>query len=178
MSELTDMMNIGFDHDDLADGSGKAGITFMLNDYDINPIYTRWCSDTNANKRMYNKSTLSTEVSGAIRGMDESITSHIKTIMKKNVVNFNNTGVTYEIYNYKIFLFSCYELNREDNTGFREGTIYEGCDDFKNISSYFWTRTPTRDTYNNAFIIFSNGGAISSGTRLDKNAWARYGFCI
>lgn len=109
---------IGFNHDDLADGSGKAGITFGMKNLMAN---TRNMNPTNTNAGGYEESEMFSYVNTTIfQGMDSELKNVIKEI-KKDVDSGPNSSV-YKL-NMKVFLFSETEVFGSSNE-YKEGSKY------------------------------------------------------
>ncbi len=164
---------IGFNHDDLADGSGKAGITFSCNDskktrsaywngsmdvpvdyknasvfYELEKIY---------DNTEYGRNLLSREIASVIK------------LVKKDYMDTSNVKNYAECH---LFLFSNIEAGRSF-TG-TVGTLYEGSSNI-DVSVKVWLRTkPTAGGYS---AQCANGSSISSETVYYSNTY-RYGFCI
>lgn len=109
---------IGFNHDDLADGSGKAGITFGMKNLMAN---TRNMNPTNTNAGGYEKSEMFSYVNTTIfQGMDSELKNVIKEV-KKDVDGGQSSSV-YKL-NIKVFLFSETEVFGTSNE-YKEGSKY------------------------------------------------------
>lgn len=76
----------GFNHDDLADGTGKAGISIISNE--LVPIVTRWDSNTYANSQPYSTSSLKTNADTIAKGcLPTDLQSVIKAVNKEYSTN-------------------------------------------------------------------------------------------
>lgn len=175
---------IGFDHDDLADGSGKAGITFCgANLSETQQWDENASSETYVN---YSESGLNQFLDGFYQGLDAELKSVIKTV-KKQYIDVNNAGREASILNMdtNLFLFSTYELMGQlpqYNTLGQEGTFYgDGTAEkvYQGYSGQIWTRTVDDKNSNHkyVYVLFNNDAKSYRAERTSKLKMA-YGFCI
>lgn len=126
--ETLTLVILGFEHDDLADGSGKAGITFGLKNL---------MKDTramNTSAAVYNNTSMHSYLNGTVyNGMPTELRNVIKDVKKKVTIPTGTTP-TISTANMKLFLFSGTETGGAGGSG--EGTQY----------SYFATN-PSRVKY-------------------------------
>lgn len=115
----TSVVIIGFNHDDLADGSGKAGMTLMIQDFVAPKI--AWYGTTYANSRLH------TTLQGtAFNYLPSDLRSVVKTVNKLcDGHNFNKNIVTVAA---KLWAFSKDELGESIKTSNESslGSSYEG----------------------------------------------------
>jgi len=92
---------IGFNHDDLADGSGKAPIAFQATDVDI---YRNYMNSTNTNTGGWQSSAIRQDLNNSIINyIDPDLKSAIKNVNKRTVNGTNNgSSITSD----KLFLLS------------------------------------------------------------------------
>lgn len=126
---------VGFDHDDLADGSGKAGITLFF-------YYPLQMALNNTTSQYFIVYPALSNVSSGVQQIKNVFPSELSSAVKKVTKKYNRgTSVTsVDNYNIDVFLPSASELKGTDDG---TGTQYEG---FKNNSylsnwNIFWTRT-------------------------------------
>ena len=119
--EIT-MQIVGFNHDDLADGSGKAGITFGMknlyyNDYPMNSTHTNAGGWEECKMRTETMQTL-------FENLPDELQAVIKTVKKKATNGSQSTSITTS--QDKLWLYSEVELDGTTSSGYRdEGTQYE-----------------------------------------------------
>lgn len=179
---------VGFDHDDLADGSGKAGITFALDDLtDITAIKS--FNSVATYFRPYTSTAIYNVINNIYNNLPEGLKSVIKTVLKKTVTAYNtsNSQVTMSDLQLKCFAFSRKELGNQGN---QEGEYYSGYNwAGEGKQQRYWTRSAYTvkvtssgvvrfDNWSNAYnssgkIYFSYANSASSSV-----FYPRYGFCI
>ncbi len=186
-------MIIGFNHDDLADGSGKAGITFAANA--VPKLSCAWYSSGGKDRIVYEYSTLckylADKYSEDIKS--DGVVNYIKEVNKKCAIERSSTGI-YELALF-YFPFSTVELLGKRNGSGEltfldlEGEQYEGIDRYKeyisgetSVYTRCWTRSfggsQYKDyTYSRVFCIAS-GSVYESEDARSSNAEVRYCFCI
>ena len=186
-------MIIGFNHDDLADGSGKAGITFAANA--VPKLSCAWYSSGGKDRIVYEYSTLckylADKYSEDIKS--DGVVNYIKEVNKKCAIERSSTGI-YELALF-YFPFSTVELLGKRNGSGEltfldlEGEQYEGIDRYKeyisgetSVYTRCWTRSfggsQYKDyTYSRVFCIAS-GSVYESEDDRSSNAEVRYCFCI
>lgn len=161
-----------FDHDDLADGTGKAGITI---DCKVTPNTTF----TQLQGHYPSGAAYST-----LKAMLPSdLTSVIKTVSKKLAANNSNgTAIETITRNYELFFYAPVELNLKTSTD--QGNAYplfatQENRTVKNVATNanvsYWSRS--RSDVSSLFYINAAGGSTSSGNYSVK-LYAKFGFCI
>lgn len=180
---------VGFDHDDLANGSGKAGITFALKDF-TKTTNTKWVTSVRTYFTPYTSTAVYNVCANTYNDMQEDLRSVIKTVLKRTIASASFSSskvvVTYADLELNCFAFSVKEIYGE--TGFKEeGDQYTGFD-WMNVENDYWTRSvnPVNVTYNGtkrqdsfyyAQINYPNNP--QSTISYDSPALpVRYGFCI
>ena len=177
---------LGFNHDDLADGSGKAGITFGMKNL-LATKYPMNSSDTNVGgweSSVMRTSTMATLLSQ----LPSDLQSVIKQVSKKATAGNKSTTITTSTD--KLFLFSEVELDGTTSTGYAsEGTQYEywknhntQSDRIKYLSNGsgsadgWWLRSPyTSGAY--AFRYVSTYGGVYANS-ASASVGVCFGFCI
>lgn len=165
---------VGFDHDDLADGSGKAGITFALEKQN-DDIQSKW--NITEKTTQYWLSSLNQYVEGLYAGLPEELKRNVKKVKKyckSSLTTADNLVSEQEMF---LFSFALAEVVRGTDVGqyfLGEGTRYEGDLGSANFGSMYWTRT---FTYNgvSSWIISGNKGTDNN---VGYSRHVRYGFCV
>ena len=178
---------IGINHDDLADGSGKAGLTFLTvstfkgSTYS-NCLISARINTADANAGGWKASELRAKMnSGEIWAlMPSDFQSKVKVVKKltNNVGGGKaNKNAVVTATSDKLFLLSCSEIVEDPNSGWSEcswigseGTQYEAFKDSTSygLSDWAWTRSATPD-YVNTFIYNRYGSFNSGGSASEKN---------
>ena len=176
------MQIVGFNHDDLADGSGKAGITFGMKNlyYSTYPM-----NSSNTNSGGWDECKMRTETMQTLfNNLPDELQAVIKTVKKKATAGSQSTSITTS--QDKLWLYSLVELNGTTENGYKdEGTQYEywqshntNSDRIKKLNNgtgsanYYWLRSP----YLGNSLVF---WGVSSGGSLDwYTASASGGVCF
>lgn len=170
---------IGKDHDDYADGSGKAPLTFQLHNcyftkYSMNDTASNSCKWTNCHIRSKHIPTILTL-------MPINIQEFIKSVNKKTAIGYNNSSL--EITVDKLFLLAeteVFGVKTYSHDG--EGTQYDyyvnGYDKIKTLNGNingWWLRSPAINS--SSFCIVSDNGSqkFSAATTLNGVSFA---FCF
>ena len=169
---------IGIDHDDLADGSGKAGLTFLTTSTTISSRMNA----TGTNAGGWEKSELRQKMnSGEIWNlMPSDFQSKVKPVRKlTNNVDGKTQDAAVTATSDRLFLLSYSEIVETPYSGWsgyswigNEGTQYEAFkgkvtnnysgNDCLKIGSYWWERS-VYPYYSTAFLrVYSNGDPSSS----------------
>lgn len=173
---------VGFDHDDLADGSGKAGITFCTSDREKTKSGA-WDTNDGSSFVRYDNSLAFQNLEDLFNELT-GINSCIKQISKK--IRSSDMGSGYTSCNCKLFLFSISEIMNDfkatddyDEPIKSEGEYYEGFPSAYNGN--YWTRSAR---WTSGFInphatcyIDRNGVWATAKYGTAYNSY-RYGFCI
>lgn len=204
--EIITVAIMGFDHDDLSDGSGKAPITVAME----NLLATEYrMNATNTNEGGWNESEMRTSTMVTLLSQFPSdLQSVIKQVNKKATAGSQGTAITTSAD--KLFLFALAELasksGLENSTGTaiknnaatyeQEGTQYEY---FKNTvgdadlwktcpalvkklsngsgyANYWWLRSPYVNS-SRSFHYIHSAGSVSFTTASNTNGVC-FGFCI
>ena len=184
--EAVTLQILGFNHDDLADGSGKAGITFGMKNL-LATKYPMNSSDTNVGgweSSAMRTSTMATLLSQ----LPTDLRSAVKQVSKKATAGNKSTTITTSTD--KLFLFSEVELDGTTTTGYAsEGEQYEywknhntASDRIKTLSNgsgsanYWWLRSPYT-SYANYFRYINYNGYVA-GNVASNSFGVCFGFCI
>ena len=171
-----------FDHDDLADGSGKAKITFGLANY-LSTYYAMNSSNTNSGG--WGSCALRTTLQNTILNqLPTELKSLIKTVKKKTSAGSQST--TINTTNDTLFLFSEVELFGSTTYSVAgEGTQYPI---FTNNNSRikkqgdsgsacnWWERSPYASASTAFCCVYTDGSA--SGYGASNTNGVCFGFCI
>ena len=179
---------IGIDHDDLADGSGKAGLTFLTTSTTISSRMN--ATDTNAGG--WEKSELRTKMnSGEIWNlMPSDFQSKVKSVKKltNNIGDGSaNKDAAITATSDKLFLLSYSEIVPTSYWASsypwtsNEGTQYEAFkgkvtnnysgNDCLKIGNYWWERSAS--PYGSSYFLIVNGNGDPSG-----NYGAAHSYCV
>lgn len=167
--EIT-MQIIGFNHDDLADGSGKAGITFGMKDLYYS-TYQMNSTDTNSGGWEACKMRTST-MQTMFENLPDELQAVIKTVNKKATSGSRSTSITTS--QDKLWLYSKVELDGTTISGYKdEGTQYEYWQShntnsyrIKNLyngtgsANFYWLRSPSTSDSTGFWNIYSDGRAL------------------
>lgn len=148
--EEVTLVILGFDHDDKADGSGKAGITFGMK----NLLATKYpMNSSNTNVGGWDSSAMRTETMATLLSLlPADLRAVIKPVSKKATSGNKSTAITTSTDS--LFLFSDVELDGTTTAGYAdEGEQYE-----------YWK---TRNTANDRIKKLSNGSGSAD------NWWLR-----
>ena len=171
---------IGKNHDDLADGTGKAPLTFQLHDCYIE---TNRMNSSNTNGGGWQNSAMRTTYLPAILNMmPAEVKAAIRDVQKKS--SAGNQISSIQITNDKLFLLSEIEIFGSTTHSFAgEGTQYEyyqaGNSKVKNrYGSAFrwWERSPHSSRVASFCIVDSVGDAVWSYASASDGV--AFGFCF
>lgn len=177
---------LAFDHDDLADGSGKAGITFALKEN--SSITSSWGTPT-ANL-LYVQSNYYKKLTELYENFNQDITPYIKKVKKKCLNTYASTASVSD-YEMHLFPFSIVEIFGTEGGVIGERFYGEG-KKYENSESVLLSSRPEDNYY-----PFSGKGYMSRTFTYAKTFWyvngqnklsnygmqydyinIRYGFCI
>ena len=179
--EIT-MQIVGFNHDDLADGSGKAGITFGMKNlyYSTYPM-----NSTSTNSGGWEECKMRTATMQTMfENLPDELQAVIKTVNKKATFGLGYTSIITS--QDKLWLYSEVELDGTSSSGYKdEGTQYEywqsnntNSDRIKNLNNgtgsanTYWLRSPFTD-HSSFFRNISSDGSVSFNLASDS-----YGLCF
>ena len=176
------MQIIGFNHDDLSDGSGKAGITFGMK----NLYYSTYSmNSTSTSVGGWDECLMRTStMQEMFNNLPDELQSVIKLVNKR--ANDGNQSTDIVTSQDKLWLYSQVELNGTTDSGYKdEGTQYEywvshnaNSDRIKNLNNgtgstnIYWLRSPIT-VISNFYNIDSDGSVGGYG-----GAGSSYGLCF
>lgn len=177
---------IGKNHDDYADGSGKAPLTFQLHDC-YGTVYAMNTSNTNVGG-WKSSAMRSTHLPAILALMPTEVQSGIRAVNKKT--SSGGSDATIETVSDKLFLLC--EAEIFDNTYYSEvgeGTQYDyyraGNSKLKNQNGskvLWWERSPTRENYETSHACFCLVSRLNDGDFSNDNADTSHGvsfaFCF
>lgn len=156
---------IGKDHDDYADGSGKAPLTFQLHDC----YNTKYKVYTNSNTSGGWGSCVmrTTHLPDILAKMPDGVQAAIKKVVKEYAPTYNNTAVS--ISEDMLFLLSEHEYSgSQTNSPFAEGKRYEyynagnsGVKKFNGTSSS-WTLRSLHKQFSGSALVVQTSGTVGS----------------
>lgn len=171
---------IGKNHDDLADGTGKAPLTFQMHDcyattYKMNPTNTNSGGWTNCAMR-------TTRLPAILALMPAEVQAGIREVKKKS--SAGNQSSSIQTTNDKLFLLSEIEIFGSTTYSFAgEGKQYDyykaGNSKVKNLSGstcYWWGRSP-RSSKTTSFCDVNSTGAANANTASNSYGVA-FAFCF
>ena len=189
MPELPDDTNtltlviMGFNHDDKADGTGKAGITFGTKNL---MAYTRKMNNSNTNNGGFTGSAMYTYLQNTLFSQfTTDLQSAIKPVLKKTSAGGRNTTInTNEM---KIFLFSEIEVfGSTTYSAAGEGSQYDYFATAANRRKYlsngsgsatgWWLRSPV--VTNNAFFCTVGSRGSTLYRIASDSRGVCFGFCV
>ena len=174
---------VGFDHDDLSDGSGKAGITFGLKNLMAN---TRKMNSSNTNTGGFTGSDMYEWLQGTLlNSLPSDLQAVLKSVNKKT--SAGNKSSTINTNAMKIFLFSEIEIfGTVTHSAPGEGSQYSR---FATTSSrikylsngsgsanFWWERSPYVNGSNNFCVVNSDGDAGRYDSSISRGVC--FGFCV
>lgn len=168
----------GFDHDDKADDSGKAGITFGMKGiiYDTNATM----NSTQTNTGSWRDSRMRVRTfSNYYKNMQSDVKAVIKTVNKITGQYNNGTNITTQD---NLFLFAEKEVGLAKYSTSNErnqlSTYPIFTDDSSRIKGNYWKlRSPDRSD-SSMFCIVTNKGTADAGV-ANNNTWCIViGFCV
>lgn len=187
--EQATLVIMGFNHDDLSDGSGKAGVTFGMK----NLLTTTYrMSQSSSNLGGWNNSVMRTTTMPTIfNQLPIDLQAMIKSVNKKSTSGAQSTTITTS--KDKLFLFARVEIDGTTIAGYAsEGEQYEywqtvkdgtvAADRIKYISNGsgsaggWWLRSPY--VSNGSYFMFINQSGNVSSSLASNTGRVCFGFCI
>lgn len=171
---------IGKNHDDYADGSGKAPLTFQMHDC-YGTTYAMNSSNTNSGG-WQNSAMRSTHLPAILNLMPAEVKAAIRDVQKKS--SAGNQSSSIQTTDDKLFLLSEIEIfgSRYYSVS-GEGTQYAyykaGNSKVKNLSgsaSSWWERSPFSGDSISFCYVYSNGSANAIGASVSYGV--AFGFCF
>ena len=173
-----EMMIIGFNHDDKADGSGKAGISIGIVG---TSTYNVQCGEN-----FYGFSPEGDPLKKLCDAHYSNLPSELKNVMKsvtKKSTQWKDGAMSTYTFDASLWMFSLDELGVY-NTGWN-WNIHDGSKEYqavtsglfpKGASKSYWLRNQT-NTLGWAMLCSENGMSGLSNSYV-QGKWMRYGFCI
>lgn len=174
-----------FNHDDLSDGTGKAGITFILKDC-MNTKYYMNNGSTSTNTTGWPESDMYSYLNTTIYNqLPSELQSVIKPVNK--ITSKGNKSTTLQTSSDKLWLMSEQEVYSEQSYVIvsvnGEGTGYPIFVDSNSrikkvdgVASHYWLRSPARNS-DQHFCYIPDIGTYGTGTAYNGYGVA-FGFCI
>ena len=180
-----DVEIVGIDHDDLADGSGKAGLSWIVKEFaDItSPMNYGSTSNSGGWNASYMRTTTMADI---YNDLPEELRNVIKPVIKKSSTGNMSANIVESIDN--IWLPSLVELSNiddKDEVYLQEGNTYEMfTDDFSRQKyqtdgvtlSPYWSRSAVANSPYGFWYITANGEPTTFGSDTAMNV--AFGFCI
>ena len=171
---------IGKNHDDLADGTGKAPLTFQLHDC-YATIYAMNSSNTNSGG-WTNCAMRSTHLPAILNLMPAEVKAAIREVQKKTSAGSQSSSI--QTTNDKLFLLSEIEIFGSTTYSFAgEGTQYAyyqaGNSKVKNVSviaNTWWDRSPSYNNSTHFCCVYSNGDVYWGNA--SSSIGVAFGFCF
>lgn len=171
---------VGFSHDDKADGSGKAGLTFGLKDC-LNTAYQMNNSNTNAGG--WGSCALRATLRGDIwNQLPSDLRGVIKEVTKK--ASAGNSSSTISSYTDTLFLFAekeifgstQYSVNGEGTQYARFTTSNTRIKKLNGSAAFWWLRSPRSGNTDYFCSVDSLGAANVIGAGASRGV--AFGFCV
>ena len=171
---------VGFSHDDKADGSGKAGITFGLKDC-LNTTYAMNSSNTNVGG--WGSCALRSTLQSTIYNqLPSDLRSVIKKVTKKASAGSQSTTIS--SYSDTLFLFAekeifgstTYSVNGEGTQYSKFTTTSARIKKVNGTANYWWLRSPYSGITGSFCAVDSVGAASYSVAGSSRGVC--FGFCV
>lgn len=171
---------VGFNHDTLSDGTGKAGITFMM----YSDMHLKMLKNANENANWANTIVRETLNSSVLDSFDDGLKNSIRTVRKDYAIYPSGSSYT----NDKLWIPSTTELGRQAGETDPNGTKYTyiTLSVIQKISpADFWSRTALDEATQTApyvndhfgkIYISSDGLAFADGYERENSVVL--GFCL
>lgn len=183
-NEALTLAIMDFDHDDLADGTGYAGITFGLKNLMKD---TRQMNSTNTNVGGFTGSAMYTWLTGTLLpALPSDLQAVLKSVNKKTSAGSQSSTINTNAM--KVFLFA--EIEVFGSTTYSvagEGTQYSyfatAANRIKYLSNgsgsarYWWERSPYGNSSSD-FCAVSSGGNASNYSANNSSRGVCFGFCV
>lgn len=184
---------VGFDHDDLNDDSGKAGITFALKDVETTtPI--KWIGSVSTYYRAYTSTLVYSLINNIYNNLPDDLKYVIKTVKKKTISGLSGSGTSLT-QNYTDLSLDCFAFSNIEITGsgFEEGTYYSEYDWKGDFTKSYWTRsgkgtsstvsgTTRYDFWLYTYLNTTSGKFYTNSANSIQSStpsnYLKYGFCV
>ena len=178
--EVLTLVIVGINHDDLADGSGKAGLTIGLKHLMADKYYISGAT----NEGGFTKAPIYGTLQGTILSqLPDDLKTFLKTVNKKSSAGSNST--TIETNAMKLFLFAEIEVfGRITYSKSGEGSQYSyftsSANRIKKIANgsgdaSYW---PLRSPYSTQAYGAVNADGVATTTGNHANSYVCFGFCV
>ena len=171
---------VGFSHDDRADGSGKAGLTFGLKDC-LNTAYQMNSSNTNAGGwgscalRATLRGDIWNQLPSDLRGVIKEVTK--KTSAGNSSSTINSISDTLFLFAEKeIFGSTQYSVNGEGTQYARFTTSNTRIKKLNGSATNWWLRSPGSSNGNSFCAVYFSGAAHYYGASVSFGV--AFGFCV
>ena len=171
---------VGFSHDDKADGSGKAGLTFGLKDC-LNTTYKM--NSSNTNEGGWESCALREKLRGDIwNQLPSDLRGVIKEVTKK--ASAGNSSSTISSYTDTLFLFAekeifggtRYSVNGEGTQYARFTTSNTRIKKLNGSATHWWLRSPRSGSSVNFCVVDVDGTVNDNGAGAASGV--AFGFCM
>ena len=180
-----DVEIVGIDHDDLADGSGKAGLSWMVKE--LSGIKSPMNLGSTSNNGGWNASYMRTTTMTTIyNDLPEELRNIIKPVIKKASAGNMSTDIIESVDS--VWLPSLVELNgveTEIAVYQQEGNTYEMYTDDESRQKYqtdgitlssYWSRSAVANSQYGFWYMTANGEPTTFGSDTEMDV--AFGFCI
>lgn len=177
---------IGKNHDDYADGSGKAPITLQFHKC----IKYGQMNSTAVNSTGWKNCTMRTTImANVLKWLPDDLQSSVRSVTKKTASKGNSSTAAVTSTSDKLFLLSEVEvLNTTRQSVVGEGTQYEY---YKTVANQkkvstsssstvnWWLRSPRKTDTTSFLIVYFNGTeGLASDSNANNSNWAAPAFCF
>ena len=180
-----DVELVGIDHDDLADGTGKAGTTWIVKT--LTGVTSPMNYGSTSNAGGWNTSYMrTTTMQTMYNNLPDELCNVIKPVIKKASAGNISTEITESIDTLWIpALLEVYNMEDVNDVYKQEGSMYPVYVDDTSRQKYlsngitlspYWTRSANATSKYGFYYISTDGDPITSGS--DSNFGIAFGFCI
>ena len=186
MTETIDVEIVGIDHDNLADGTGKAGLTFIVKEMPF--ITSPMNSGSTSNSGGWNSTYMrSSTIQTVYNALPEELRNVIKPVIKKASAGSKSSDIVESTDSVWIpsYIEVCADASSTGSVYTNEGetySIYASNSDRQKYKtdgvtlSTYWTRSPVANSMYGFWYVTSNGELTTFGS--DSSMGVAFGFCI
>lgn len=186
MTETIDVEIVGIDHDNLADGTGKAGLTFIVKEMPF--ITSPMNSGSTSNSGGWNSTYMrSSTIQTVYNALPEELRNVIKPVIKKASAGSKSFDIVESTDSVWIpsYIEVCADASSTGSVYTNEGetySIYASNSDRQKYKtdgvtlSTYWTRSPVANSMYGFWYVTSNGELTTFGS--DSSMGVAFGFCI
>ena len=165
---------VGFDHDDLSSGDGKAGATFMIKNMYV-ADYNNWHGGTYGNDGCWQSAWMRTSLNDLTKNsMPAELSTRIKQV--KKTCDLSTTSIETSDY---LWIPSLQEVGGTTSESVRvHGTKYPNIALNASGSSYYITRNQPQTNNSDQYFkkqLRANGSVTDSNS---QKCYVRWGFCL